>query len=63
LKNRRRGTRPGSSKFEVRENRRAAYRYLNNAYTLEPAGSQWVEGGPLDVARDAVNAGSCAPGS
>ena len=47
----------------MRDNLCAAYRYLNNAYTLDPAGNQWVEGGPLDVARDAVNAGGCAPGS
>ncbi len=53
----------GIFEFEVRENLCAAYRYLNNAYTLDPAGSQWVAGGPLDVARDAVNAGGCAPGS
>ncbi|HSF62567.1 MAG TPA: O-antigen ligase family protein [Gaiellaceae bacterium] len=53
----------GIFEFEVRENLCATYRYLNNAYTLDPAGSQWVAGGPLDVARDAVNAGGCAPGS
>ena len=35
----------------------------NNAYTLDPAGSQWRRGGPLDASRDAVNAGGCAPGS
>lgn len=39
----------------------AAYRFLNEAYTLDPAGRQWVPGGPLDVARDAVNAGACEP--
>jgi hypothetical protein len=53
----------GIYEFEVRRNLCAAYRFLNNAYTLDPAGSQWVKGGPLDVARDAVNAGGCAPGS
>jgi O-antigen ligase len=53
----------GIFEFEVRENLCATYRYLNNAYTLDPAGSQWVVGGPLDVARDAVNSGGCAPGS
>jgi hypothetical protein len=37
----------------------AAYRFLNEAYTLDPVGRQWVPGGPLDVARDAVNAGAC----
>jgi hypothetical protein len=41
----------------------AAYRFLNNAYTLDPAGSQWVEGGPLDAARKVVNDGGCAAGS
>jgi hypothetical protein len=39
----------------------AAYRFLNDAYTLDPAGNQWFPGGPLDVARDAVNAGACEP--
>ena len=36
-----------------------AYRHLNEAYTLDPAGTQWVEGGPLDRARAWVNAGNC----
>jgi len=53
----------GIFQFDVRDNLCAAYRYLNNAYTLDPAGNQWVDGGPLDVARDAVNAGGCALGS
>ena len=53
----------GVYEFDVRRNLCAAYRFLNNAYTLDPAGNQWVEGGPLDIARDAVNAGGCAPGS
>jgi O-antigen ligase len=53
----------GMFEFEVRKNMCAAYRFLNSAYTLDPSGSQWVEGGPLDVARDAVNDGACAPGS
>ena len=35
----------------------AAYFDLNHAYTLDPAGTQWVEGGPLDRARAFVNAG------
>ena len=39
----------------------AAYTFLNESYTLDPSGSQWVPGGPLDVARDAVNAGACEP--
>jgi Flp pilus assembly protein TadD len=36
-----------------------AYRHLNEAYTLDPSGRRWAPGGPLDVARDAVNAGAC----
>ena len=53
----------GLFEFQSRNNLCAAYRFLNNAYTLDPAGNQWVKGGPLDVSRDAVNAGGCAPGS
>jgi len=53
----------GLFEFEAVDNLCATYRFLNNAYTLDPAGNQWVEGGPLDVARDAVNEGGCAPGS
>ncbi|HET7743811.1 MAG TPA: O-antigen ligase family protein [Gaiellaceae bacterium] len=49
----------GIYEFQVLENMCAAYRFLNNAYTLDPAGNQWVKGGPLDVARDAVNHGAC----
>ena len=59
---RRPGTRSGSSSSRCCENMCAAYQFLNKAYTLDPAGQQWVEGGPLDVARDAVNAGACEPG-
>ena len=32
----------GIFEFEVRENLCAAYRFLNNSYTLDPAGNQWV---------------------
>ena len=53
----------GIFEFDVRKNMCAAYRFLNNAYTLDPAGSQWVRGGPLDVARKVVNDGGCAAGS
>lgn len=53
----------GTFEFDVRKNLCAAYRFLNNAYTLDPKGNQWVPGGPLDVSRDAVNEGGCAPGS
>jgi hypothetical protein len=37
----------------------AAYRFLNNAYTLDSAGTEWVKGGALDQARAAVNKGAC----
>jgi tetratricopeptide (TPR) repeat protein len=53
----------GIFEFEVTKNLCAAYRFLNNAYTLDPKGNQWTRGSPLDVARDAVNEGGCAPGS
>ena len=53
----------GIFEFDVRDNMCAAYRFLNNAYTLDPAGSQWIEDGPLDVARDVVNDGGCVAGS
>ncbi|MBA2740768.1 MAG: O-antigen ligase family protein, partial [Actinobacteria bacterium] len=49
----------GLYEFQVRGNLCAAYRFLNDAYTLDPAGSQWVKGGELDVARAAVNKGAC----
>jgi tetratricopeptide (TPR) repeat protein len=52
----------GLFEFEARERMCAAYRFLNEAYTLDPSGSQWFPGGPLDVARDAVNAGACESG-
>ncbi|HSI97622.1 MAG TPA: O-antigen ligase family protein, partial [Gaiellaceae bacterium] len=51
----------GLFEFQVHRDMCDAYRYLNEAYTLDPAGSQWVPGGELDQARDAVNAGACAP--
>ena len=53
----------GIFEFDTLRNLCAAYRFLNNAYTLDPKGNQWVTGGPLDVSRDAVNEGGCAPGS
>ncbi len=40
----------------------AAYRFLNQAYTLDPVGQQWRRGGPLDSSREAVNRGACEPG-
>jgi O-antigen ligase len=39
----------------------AAYYALNASHTLDPSSTRWVENGPLDVARDAVNAGACEP--
>ena len=39
----------------------AAYQALNESYTFDPNGTRWVPGGPLDVARAAVNAGACEP--
>jgi hypothetical protein len=49
----------GIYEFQVLGNFCAAYRFLNNAYTLDSAGNQWVQGGPLDIARNAVNSGAC----
>ena len=49
----------GIFELEVRRDLCAAYRFLNEAYTRDPAGRQWYAGGPLDVARDAVNEGAC----
>ena len=37
----------------------AAYFALNASHTLDPSSTRWVKDGPLDVARDAVNAGAC----
>jgi O-antigen ligase len=51
----------GLFEFQVLGNMCAAYEFLNDAYTLDPAGSQWVPGGELDLARDAVNDGACEP--
>jgi len=53
----------GLYEFQVKGNMCAAYEFLNHAYTLDPRGQQWVIGGPLDVARDAVNEGACKPSS
>jgi hypothetical protein len=51
----------GLFEFEALGEMCSAYEYLNESYTLDPSGNQWVRGGPLDVARDAVNAGACEP--
>lgn len=52
----------GRFRLAVLEDACGAYFALNAAYTIDPNGRQWVPGGPLDVARDAVNAGACEPG-
>ena len=49
----------GVYEVEVLGDRCAGYVHLNRAYTLDPAGRQWTKGGPLDVARDWMNAGNC----
>lgn len=49
----------GLFEFEARQRMCAAYTFLNESWTRDPSGSQWIPGGPLDVARDAVNAGAC----
>ncbi|MDF2750638.1 MAG: hypothetical protein K0T00_1814 [Gaiellaceae bacterium] len=36
-----------------------AYIHLNESYTLDPSSARWSPGGPLDEARDFVNAGNC----
>jgi O-Antigen ligase len=53
----------GLFELDVRENPCDGYRFLNEAYTLDPKGQQWFPGGPLDVATDAVNEGACERGS
>ena len=52
----------GIFEFEVRDNMCAAYRYLNEAYTRDPVGNQWVDGGPLDVAKRRRQRGRLRPG-
>jgi tetratricopeptide (TPR) repeat protein len=49
----------GLYEFDVGD-RCGAYRDLNEAYTLDPAGKQWTRGGPLDVSLAWVNAGNCS---
>ena len=51
----------GLYELQVRRNMCAAYEFLNEAYTRDPNGQQWTAGGPLDVARRAVNRGACEP--
>jgi tetratricopeptide (TPR) repeat protein len=49
----------GLFRLEVLRDACGAYQALNRAYTLDPNSRRWTPGGPLDVARDAVNAGAC----
>ena len=49
----------GLYEFQVLRNMCGAYGALNNAYTLDSAGTEWVKGGVLDQARNAVNHGAC----
>jgi tetratricopeptide (TPR) repeat protein len=42
-----------------RGDRCRAWVHLNQAYTLDPAGKQWLPDGPLDQSLDWVNAGNC----
>jgi tetratricopeptide (TPR) repeat protein len=48
----------GLYEFDIGD-RCAAYRDLNQSYTLDPAGKQWTPGGPLVVSLAWVNAGNC----
>ena len=52
----------GLYEFDIGDRCRA-YRDLNEAFTLDPAGKQWTRGGPLDLSRDWVNAGNCSLGA
>jgi tetratricopeptide (TPR) repeat protein len=49
----------GLYEFDIGD-RCGAYRDLNEAFTLDPAGKQWTRGGPLDLSRDWVNDGNCS---
>jgi O-Antigen ligase len=49
----------GLYEFEVIRDLCAAHEYLERAFVLDPVGNQWVAGGPLDVARAAVDDGVC----
>lgn len=42
-----------------RGDRCAAYVHLNDAYTLDPSGRQWLPGGPLEQSLAWVNGGNC----
>jgi tetratricopeptide (TPR) repeat protein len=49
----------GLFRLDVLRDACGGYQALNHAYTLDPKSRRWLRGGPLDVARDAVNAGAC----
>ncbi len=49
----------GLYEYEVIRDLCAAHEYLERAFALDPVGNQWVPGGPLDVAREAVDDGVC----
>jgi O-Antigen ligase len=50
----------GSFRLDVLDDACGGYVALNQAYTLDPNSStRWRPGGPLDVAREAVNEGAC----
>jgi O-antigen ligase len=50
----------GLFRLDVLDDACGGYEALNHAYTLDPNSStRWRPGGPLDVARDAVNEGAC----
>jgi tetratricopeptide (TPR) repeat protein len=53
----------GLFRLDVLDDACGGYEALNHAYTLDPNSStRWRAGGPLDVARDAVNEGACERG-
>ena len=49
----------GLYEYEVIRDLCAAHEYFERAFALDPVGNQWVPGGPLDVAREAVDDGGC----
>jgi tetratricopeptide (TPR) repeat protein len=49
----------GLYRLDVLRDACGAYEALNHSYTLDPKSRRWSRGGPLDVARDAVNSGAC----
>ena len=49
----------GLFRLDLLDDACTAWDALNHAYTLDPKSRRWEQGGPLDVARDAVNEGAC----